>query len=228
MTVFAEFSVVTLSVYIIPGGAVSHTAAPSGGHLTWESHNRQPQHHLSSWGIVSGQSGWKFCYGCGTGYSFADLGACPKCCPREACKGGCDKPAFCSLELGSFGYCSAECRDRCELERAKREVARALKEFEVNSERVSSQTAEKESVNHTALSQPSVSSRLQSDDTPTTVGTTSEAPPTQKPPPPGQATVRYHFCKLSLGVVRAMSLYDSGKLQTVQGTKGVSSTMAHM
>ena len=227
MTEFTEFSVVIISVYIIPGGAVSHTAALSGGHPTWESHSSQPHHHPSSWGIVSGQSGWKLCYGCGTGYSSADLGACPKCCPREECKrSGCDKPAFCSLELGSFGYCGAECRDRCELEGARREVVIALEEFEVNPGRMSSQEAAKESVNHTALSQPSTRSRPQSNDTPTTAGATPEAPPTQQSPPPpprGQVSISVCNYKLSRDVVRAMSLYDRGKLQTVKGSKGVSS-----
>ena len=230
MTVFAEFSVVTLFLYIIPGGAVSHTAALSGGHSTWESHSSQPHHHPLSWDIVGGLSGWKFCCGCGTGYSSADLGACPKCCPRKECKSGCGKPAFYSLELGSFGYCGAECRDS-ELEGARREVARALKEFEVNSGRVISQTtAAKESrpsINHTALSQPSTRSSPQSNDTPTTVGATPEGPPTQQspPPPPPQGQVSFSVCnyKFPRDVVHAMSLYDRGKLQTVKGTNGVSS-----
>ena len=151
-----------------------------------------------------------------------DLGACPKCCPRGACKSGCGKPAFCSLELGSFGYCSPECRDRCELEVAKSELTRALKGFEVNPGRVSSEAPAKESVSHGASSQPPTRSRPQSDDTPTTVGGIHGSPPTQQPPPQGQASVTFHHCQLSRNVVRAMSLYDRGKLQTVKGTKGVS------
>ena len=150
-----------------------------------------------------------------------DLGACPKCCPRGACKSGCGKPAFCSLELGSFGYCSAECRDRCELERAKRELTRALKGFEVNPGRVSSEAPTKESVSHGALSQPPTRSRPRSDDTPINLGVTHGAPPIRQPPPQGQASVIFN-CKLSRDVVRAMLFYNRGRLQTVKGTKGVS------
>ena len=146
-------------------------------------------------------------------YSPVDLGACPKCCPREVCKNGCGKLAFYSLELGSFSYCSPECRDRCELERARREVTSLVKGFEVNSGRDSSQpTPAKESaVNHGAMSQPPTRSWPQGDDMPTTLGITPGAPPTQQP-----------NCKLSKDVACAMSLYDKGKLQTVKGTKGIS------
>ena len=165
----------------------------------------------------------KTCYSCGTVYSPVDLGACPKCCPREECKKRCGKLAFYSLELGSFSYCSPECRDRCELERARREVASLVKGFEVNPGRDSSQAPAKESsVNHGAMSQPPTRSWSQSDDTPTTAGVTPGAPPTQQPPPPqSQATMQYYHCKLTLNVVRAMSLYDSGRLRTVNSTKGV-------
>ena len=231
MTVFAEFSAVPIFLYIIPGGTVSHTTSPSGEHSTWVSHSSQRHHHHhhpSSGGVSGGQSDWRVCHTCETGYSPIDLGACPKCCPRKECKYGCGKPAFCSLELGSFGYCGAECRDRCELEGARREMVRALKEFEVNSGRVSSQEAAKKSVNHTALSQPSTRSRPQGNDTPTTVGATPEAPPTQQSPPPplppqGQVSISVCNYKLPRDVVRATSLYDRGKLQTVKGTNGVSS-----
>ena len=165
----------------------------------------------------------KACYSCETVYSPVDLGACPKCCPREVCKNGCGKLAFCSLELGSFSYCSPECRDKCELERARREVASLVKVFEVNPGRDSSQAPTKESsVNHGAMSQPPTKSWSQSDDTRTTAGVTPGAPPTQQPPPPqSQATMQYHHCKLTLNVVCAMSLYDSGRLRTVNSTKGV-------
>ena len=160
----------------------------------------------------------KACFSCGIVYSPVDLGACPKCCPREVCKRGCGKPAFCSLELGSFSYCSPECRDRCELERTRREVARVVKGFEVNPGRDMSQAPAKESsVNHGAMSQPHTKSWSRSDDTP---GVTPGSPPTQQPPQ-NQATMQYYHCKLTLNVVRAMSLYDSGRLRTVNSTKGV-------
>ena len=154
-----------------------------------------------------------------------DLGACPKCCPRGACKSGCGKPAFCSLELGSFDYCSAECRDRCELEVARRELTRALKEFEVNPDRVSSEAPAKESVSRGASSQPPTRSRPQSDDTPTTVGGIHGTLPIQQPPPQGQASVIFRNCKLSRDAIRAFSLYDKGRLLTVNGINGVSSTV---
>ena len=128
----------------------------------------------------------------------------------------------------SFGYCSAECRDRCELERAKSEVTRALEEFEVNPERGSTQAPAKEPVSHNATPhvQPLTRPRLQSEDTPTIVGAACRAPPTQQSPPPQeQRTVSVHCYKVSLEAVRAMSLYDSGKLQTVWGIKGVSSLL---
>ena len=164
-------------------------------------------------------------------YSSVDLGACPKCCPREVCKKGCGKLAFCSLELGSFSYCSPECRDKCELEAARKEVASLVKGFEVNPGRDSSQAPAKgSSVNHGAMSQPPTKSWSQGDDMPTkscsqsadTPGVTPGAPPTQQPPPPqSQATMQYHHCKLTLNVVCAMSLYDSGRIRTVNSTKGV-------
>ena len=81
------------------------------------------------------------------------------------------------------------------------------------------QAPAKESVSYGALSQPPTRSRPRSDDRPTTVGVTLWAPPTQQPPSQAPAI----HCKLSRNVVRAMSLYDRGKLQTVNGTKGVSS-----
>ena len=151
---------------------------------------------------------------------------CPKCCPRQSCKGGCGKPAFCTLDLGSFGYCSAECRDKCELERAKSELSRELEEFEVNPGRHSTQAPSKEPVSHapTPHVQPLTRPRCRSEDTPTIVGATCEALPTQhSSPPQEQVTVSYHHHKVSIEAVRAMSFYDSGKLQTVWGTKGVSS-----
>ena len=151
-----------------------------------------------------------------------DLRACPECCPRESCKNDqCDKPAFYTLDLGSFGYCSAECRDRCELERAKRELTRALEEFEVNPERGSTQSPAKEPVNHDEVSQPLTRTRLQSEDTPTE-GATQVSPPTQQlSPPQGPASIIAN-CKLSKDAVWAMSFYDRGRLHTVRGTKGVS------
>ena len=169
-------------------------------------------------------SGQKTCLTCDTTYSPVDLGACPKCCPRQSCRSGCGKPAFCTLDLGPFGYCSAECRDRCELERAKSEVTRALKEFEVMPG--STKTPAKEPVSHNATPhvQPLTRPRRRSEDTPTIVGATCEAPPTQKPPSPQeQVTVGYQSYKVSIAAVHAMSLYDSGKLQAMKGTKGVSS-----
>ena len=126
----------------------------------------------------------KACFSCGMVYSAVDLGACPKCCPREACKRGCGKLAFCSLELGSFGYCSPECRDRCELEGAKRDVASLVKGFEVKpAGRGCSQAPANESVNHGAMSQPPTRSWPQGDDMPTTPGIMPGALPTQQPPP---------------------------------------------
>ena len=153
-----------------------------------------------------------------------DLGACPKCCPREACKSGCGKPAFYTLDLGSFDYCSAECRDRCELERAKSEVSRALEECEVNPGGDSTKTPAKEPVSHDATPhvQPLTRPRCRSEDTPTIVGATCEATPTQQSPPPQEQRIVCYY-KVSLEAVRAMSLYDSGNLQTAWGTKGVSS-----
>ena len=170
-----------------------------------------------------------------------DLGACPKCHPRGACKSGCGKPAFYPLELGSFGYCSAECRDRCELEAAKSELTRALKGFEVNPGRVSSEAPAKESVSHGALSQPLT--RPQSDDTPinlsqsptrsrprstdkpSTLGGIHGTLPTQLPPPQGKVSVIFRNFKLSRDAIRAFSLYDKGRLLTVNGINGVSSTV---
>ena len=162
----------------------------------------------------------KVCYSCGTVYSPVDLGACPKCCPREACKRGCGKPAFYSLELGSFSYCSPECRDRCELEVARSEVASLVKEFEVNPGRDMSRAPAKESsVNHGATSQLPTRCSPWGDDTPTTAGVTPGPPSTQQPPPSqSQATMKYN---LTFDAVRAMSLYDSGRIQTVNSTKGV-------
>ena len=130
------------------------------------------------------------------------------------------------MDLGSFGYCSAECRDRCELESAKSEVSRELEEFEVIPG--STKTPAKEAVSHNATPhvQPLTRPRRRSEDTPTIVGATCEAPPTQQSTPPQeQRTVSVHCYKVSLGAVRAMSFYDSGKLQTVRGTKGVSSLL---
>ena len=164
----------------------------------------------------------KTCYSCGTLYSSVDLGACPKCCPREECKKRCGKPAFYSLELGSFSYCSPECRDRCELDRARREVASLVKGLEVNPGRGCSQAPANECVNHNAMSQPPTRSWPQGDDMPTTPGIAPGAPPTQQPPPQGPAGFSVCNCKLPRDVVRAMSLYDKGRLQTVNGTKGVS------
>ena len=165
----------------------------------------------------------KACYSCGTVYSPVDLGACPKCCPRDTCKSKFGKPAFYSLELGLFSYCSSECRDRCELEGARREVASLVKEFEVNPVRDMSRAPAKESsVNHGATSQLPTRCSPWGDDTPTTAGITPGALPTQQPPPQGQASFSVCNCKPSRDAARAMSLYDKGKLQTVKGTKGVS------
>ena len=71
--------------------------------------------------------------------------------------------------------------------------------------------------------QPLTRSRPRSDGTPTTVGGIHGSPPTQQPPPQAQASVTICHHKLSQDAVRAMFLYDRGKLQTVKGTKGVSS-----
>ena len=160
-----------------------------------------------------GISGWQTCPRCGTGYSLVDLGACSKCCPRESCKSGCGKPAFYTLDLGSFGYCSAECRDRCELERAKRELTRALEEFEVIPGRGSTQAPAKEPVSYGATGQPLTRAKLQSTDTPTSKGTTHGSPPT---------ITHYHY-EVSLNDIRAMSFYNSGKIEILSGTRGVSS-----
>ena len=212
------------SVSVIPGGGVSHAITLPGWHSSWKSHGRQPHHHNHlPRGVSGGLSGKKACYSCGTEYSPVDLGACPKCCPREACKSGCGKPAFYSLKLGSFGYCSSECHDRCELEGARRDVASFVKGLEVNPGRDSSQAPAKESsVNHGAMSQPPTRSWPQGDNMPTTPGITPGALPTQQPPPQRPVSFSVCNCKLSRDVVRAMSLYDKGKLQTVNGTKGVS------
>jgi len=166
----------------------------------------------------------KACYSCETVYSPVDLGACPKCCPRDTCKSKCGKPAFYSLELGSFSYCSSECRDRCELEKARREVVSLVKGFEVNPGRDMSQAtpAKESSVNRGAMPQPPTRSWPQGDTVPTTLGITPGALPTQQPPPQGPASFSACNCKLSRDVARAMSLYDKGQLQTVNGTKGVS------
>ena len=103
---------------------------------------------------------------------------------QEMRKNGCGKPAFYSLELGSFSYCSPECRDRCELEGARRDVASFMKGVEVNpAGRGSSQAPANESVNHRAMSQPPTRYWPQSDDMPTTPGIPPGALPTQQPPP---------------------------------------------
>ena len=101
-------------------------------------------------------------------------------------------------------------------------MASLVKGFEVNPGRDSSQAPAKESsVNHGAMLQPPTRCSPRGDDTPTTVDVTPGAPPTQQHPPQNQATMKYCNCKLTYGIVRAMSLYDSGRLQTVNGTKGV-------
>ena len=102
-------------------------------------------------------------------YSAVNLGACLKCCPRDTCKRGCAKLAFCSLELGSFSYCSPKCCDRDELEGARRKVASLVKGFEVNPGKDSSQAPAKEFVNHGAMSQPPTTSWPQGDDMPTSI-----------------------------------------------------------
>jgi hypothetical protein len=43
---------------------------------------------------------------------------------------GCQQPAFYDKDLGSFKYCSPECRDESVLKKAKEDLQRALKEFE--------------------------------------------------------------------------------------------------
>ena len=79
--------------------------APHNGHSHWESQSSQPHHHSHPpRNVIGRMSGWKTCYTCGTGYFSVDSGACPKCCLKEACKSGCAKPAFCSLEPRLFGY----------------------------------------------------------------------------------------------------------------------------
>ena len=206
-------------------GLESHAAAPLGGYSNWEVHGSQPHHHRHPLNEVIDRSGWKICSRCGKGYSVVDLGACPKCCPRELCKNHqCSKPAFCTFDLGSFGYCSAECRDKCELERAKRELTRALEEFEVNPGGGSTQTPVKEPVSHSAPLRPLTRAELWSEAAPTHEYVTHRAYPTLRPSPPQTpAGVSDFDYKLSIGEILAMSFYDSGRLQTVKGTKGVSS-----
>ena len=82
------------------------------------------------------------------------------------------------------------------------------------------QTPAKEfSVNRGAMSQLLTRDWSQSDDTP---GVTPGAPPTQQPPlPQSQARMKSFQCKLTFDVVRVMSLYDRGRIVTVNSTKGV-------
>ena len=155
-----------------------------------------------------------------------DLGACPNCCPREACKSGCGKPVFYTLDLGSFGYCSSKCRDRCELERAKSEVSRALEEFEVNPGGGSTQSPVKDPVmiSQDAVSQPLTRARLHSEDTPASESAALGSPPKQQLPQPQELlSVSICNCKVSKDAVRDMyKFYDRGRLHTVNGLKGVS------
>ena len=74
----------------------------------------------------------KKCYRCLSQYSSSKHGACVSCYPRDQCfNQKCTELAYCDKDLGSFNYCSRECRDKCELKRANEELRRALKEFEV-------------------------------------------------------------------------------------------------
>ena len=218
---------VTLSLCLIAeGGLESHAAAPSGGYSNWEVHSSQPHHHRHPLNEVIDRSGWKTCSSCSTGYSVVYLGACPRCCPRESCKSGCGKPAFYTLDLGSFGYCSAECRDRCELERAKRELTRALEEFEVIPGRGSTQAPTREVVmiSQVAVSQPLARAGLHSEDTAASESATPGSPPKQLPPQPQELpSVSVCNCKVPRDAVRDMRMfYDRGRLHTVRGLKGVS------
>ena len=82
----------------------------------------------------------------------------------------------------------------------------------------------KEPVNHSAVLQSVIRTRLQSEDTPTTESANHKAPPTQLlPSSQNQLRITYYHYEVSLEAVRAMSFYDRGKLQTVWGTRGVSS-----
>ena len=43
---------------------------------------------------------------------------------------GCQQPAFYDKDLGSFKYCSPECRDECVLKKANEDLKKALRQFE--------------------------------------------------------------------------------------------------
>ena len=74
----------------------------------------------------------KKCYRCSSQYSSSKHGACITCYPRDQCGNPkCAELAYYDKDLGSFNYCSRECRDECELKRVFEELERALKEFEV-------------------------------------------------------------------------------------------------
>ena len=83
-----------------------------------------PAHHSEDHDV-------KKCYRCSSQYTSSKHGACTNCHPRDQCSNPkCAELAYYDKDLGSFNYCSQECRDECELKRANEELKRGLKEFE--------------------------------------------------------------------------------------------------
>ena len=71
------------------------------------------------------------CFSCRTQYSDSKYGSCLHCYPRERCRNSdCREFAYYDRILGSFNFCSPECRDKWELERANADLQKALKNFE--------------------------------------------------------------------------------------------------
>ena len=72
----------------------------------------------------------KKCYRCSSQYSSSKHGACIICYPRDQCSNPkCTELAYYDEKLGSYNYCSRECRDEFVLKGANENQQRGLKKY---------------------------------------------------------------------------------------------------